>query len=194
VDKENIILLLFTPFYYRSIGPSHLTAGREREREREREKFIDNQSKSDWRSVSTTPCRVTPPLGARAPAYDSDYYTPTLRLALWHALPCGNTQEGGRGGGGGGEREREREHLFLRSAIEERGTESWVFVYTLFNSRISCRVSFCVCGEDDSWTLIPEPELVARRKINFAICLPSCGQSLCSGNVASQPPAPTIWS
>jgi hypothetical protein len=37
------------------------------------------------RSVSITPCRVTPPLGARGPAYDSEYYTP-LRLAMWHAL------------------------------------------------------------------------------------------------------------
>jgi hypothetical protein len=36
--------------------------------------------------VSTTPCRVTPPLGARAPAYDGECYTPTLRLAMWHAL------------------------------------------------------------------------------------------------------------
>ena len=31
--------------------------------------------------MSTTPCRVTPPLGARAPAHDGEYYTPTLRLA-----------------------------------------------------------------------------------------------------------------
>jgi len=37
-------------------------------------------------SVSTTPCRVTPPLRARAPAYDGEYYTPTLRLAMWHAF------------------------------------------------------------------------------------------------------------
>jgi hypothetical protein len=33
--------------------------------------------------------RETPPLGARAPAYDGEYYTPTLRLALWHALGGG---------------------------------------------------------------------------------------------------------
>jgi hypothetical protein len=32
------------------------------------------QSRSDWRSVSTTPCQITPPLGARAPAYDDDVY------------------------------------------------------------------------------------------------------------------------
>ena len=31
--------------------------------------------------ASTTPCRVTSPLGSRGPAYDSEYYTPTLRLA-----------------------------------------------------------------------------------------------------------------
>ena len=37
-------------------------------------------------SVSQTPCRVTPPLRARAPAYDGEYYTPTLRLAMWHAF------------------------------------------------------------------------------------------------------------
>jgi hypothetical protein len=30
--------------------------------------------------------RVTPPLGARAPAYDPEYYTPTLCLAMWLAL------------------------------------------------------------------------------------------------------------
>jgi len=47
-----------------------------RERETEREKYIDNQ---DWRSVTTTPCRVTPPLGARAAAYEGEYYTSTLR-------------------------------------------------------------------------------------------------------------------
>jgi len=29
--------------------------------------------------------RVTPPLGTRGPAYGGEYYTPTLRLALWHA-------------------------------------------------------------------------------------------------------------
>ena len=29
--------------------------------------------------------QVTPPLGARGPAYGGEYYTPTLRLALWHA-------------------------------------------------------------------------------------------------------------
>jgi len=30
--------------------------------------------------------RVTPPLGARGPAYGGEYYTPTLRWALWHAF------------------------------------------------------------------------------------------------------------
>ncbi len=49
------------------------------ERQREKEKFY-RQSKSDLRSVSTTPCRVTPPLGARAPAYDGEYFTPTRCL------------------------------------------------------------------------------------------------------------------
>jgi len=60
---------------------------REREREREREKFIDNQI-DDSRSVSTTPLagQVTPPLGTRGPAYGGECYTPTLRLALWHAF------------------------------------------------------------------------------------------------------------
>jgi hypothetical protein len=29
---------------------------------------------SSKRSVSSKPCRVTPPLGARAPAYDGKYY------------------------------------------------------------------------------------------------------------------------
>ncbi len=39
---------------------------RERERERERERrFNDNQEVTEG-SVSTTPCRVTPPMGARA--------------------------------------------------------------------------------------------------------------------------------
>jgi hypothetical protein len=37
-------------------------------------------------SVSKKNCRVTPPLRARAPAYDGEYYTSTLRLALWHAF------------------------------------------------------------------------------------------------------------
>jgi hypothetical protein len=32
--------------------------------------------------VSTTPCRVTPPLGARAPAHDGEYYTPYSPLGL----------------------------------------------------------------------------------------------------------------
>ena len=36
--------------------------------------------------LSTTPCRVTPSLGAQARAYDGEYYTPTLRLAMLHAL------------------------------------------------------------------------------------------------------------
>ncbi len=30
--------------------------------------------------------RATPPLGARGTAYGSELYTPTLRLAMWHAL------------------------------------------------------------------------------------------------------------
>jgi hypothetical protein len=34
-------------------------------------------------SVSTTSCRVTLPLNA---AYDGEYYTPTFRLAMWHAI------------------------------------------------------------------------------------------------------------
>jgi len=53
--------------------------------EREREKSIDNQEglKVDKHNAL---CRVTLPLGARAPAYDGEYYTSTLRLALWHAL------------------------------------------------------------------------------------------------------------
>ncbi len=29
---------------------------------------------------------MTPPLGARGPAYGGEYYTPTLRLALWHVF------------------------------------------------------------------------------------------------------------
>jgi len=40
--------------------------------------------------VSTTPCHreavLTPPLVARAPAYDGEYYTPSLRLAFGYAL------------------------------------------------------------------------------------------------------------
>ena len=55
------------------------------ERARERD-FFFLPSRSDFRLVSTTPCRVTPPLGARAPAYDGECYTSTLRLAMWHAL------------------------------------------------------------------------------------------------------------
>jgi hypothetical protein len=38
--------------------------------------FIDNQS--DCRSVSTTPCRVTPPLGTRGPAYGGFWSHSTL--------------------------------------------------------------------------------------------------------------------
>jgi hypothetical protein len=46
----------------------------ESERERERAR------------AGTTPCRVAPSLGARGPAYDNEYYTPTLRFAMRHAL------------------------------------------------------------------------------------------------------------
>ena len=35
--------------------------------------------------------RVTPPLGARGPAYGGEYYTPTLRFPC--GVPCGNRQE-----------------------------------------------------------------------------------------------------
>jgi hypothetical protein len=38
--------------------------------------------------------RVTPPLGARGPAYVGEYYTPTL-ISVWPCgTPFGNTQEG----------------------------------------------------------------------------------------------------
>ena len=55
---------------------------RMRRRERKREREVLGHSRSDERSVSTTPCRVTPPLGARAPACDRESYTPTLRFGL----------------------------------------------------------------------------------------------------------------
>jgi hypothetical protein len=55
---------------------TELTCGGERERT-----FIDNQEVTEGR-ISTTPCRVTPPLGARAPAYDGECYSPTLRVAM----------------------------------------------------------------------------------------------------------------
>ena len=50
-------------------------------RERERG-FIDNHKVTEG-SVSTTPCRVTPPLGARAPALTASTLPP---LSVW---PCG---------------------------------------------------------------------------------------------------------
>jgi len=58
------------------------------ERGREREREVYWQSIDDWRSVSTTPlgAHTTPPLGARCPAYGGEYFTPTLRLAVWHAF------------------------------------------------------------------------------------------------------------
>ena len=56
-----------------------------REREREREKFIDNQM-DDRRSVSKTPLVVDMAAGHSWPSIGSEYYTPTLRLAVWHAF------------------------------------------------------------------------------------------------------------
>ena len=68
---------------------------KERERERERE-FLSTTIKNG--SVSTTPCRATSKVGKhnalsgntasgrRAPAYDGYYYTPTLRLIMWHVF------------------------------------------------------------------------------------------------------------
>jgi hypothetical protein len=54
-----------------------------KERAREREREVYGQSTSDLRSVSTTPCRVTPPLGARAQHLTASTIPP---LSVW---PCG---------------------------------------------------------------------------------------------------------
>ena len=59
-------LFFFFPFQVLSVlftKPTDST--RERERESERARPVLLKSRSDSRSVSTTPCRVTPPLGAR---------------------------------------------------------------------------------------------------------------------------------
>ena len=64
--------------------------GKGEEREREREKFIDNQI-DDCRSVSTTPLQGDTAAGHSWPSIGGEYYTPTLRSALWHAFS--NTQE-----------------------------------------------------------------------------------------------------
>ena len=48
----------------------------ERERERERERARARARERE---------RVTPPLGKRAPAYNAEYYTHTLSLAMWLA-------------------------------------------------------------------------------------------------------------
>jgi hypothetical protein len=51
-----------------------------------RENFIDNQQvtkrEREWRWVSTTPCRVTPPLGTRGPVHGNST-KPPLRLSDW---------------------------------------------------------------------------------------------------------------
>jgi hypothetical protein len=57
-------------------------------RERERG-FIDNHKVTEG-SVSTTPCRVTPPLGARAPALTASTLPP---LSFW---PCGPPRRVGK--------------------------------------------------------------------------------------------------
>ena len=92
---------------------------RERESERERENSY-GQSKSDRRLVSTTPCRVTPPLGARAPAIDvlcprsqeseRERSEREVRELIRDETPTGvGRREGGRGGRGREGRARERE-------------------------------------------------------------------------------------
>ena len=58
-------------------------------RKREREKFIDNQV-DDRRSV--TPLQGDTAAGHSWPSIGSEYYTPILCSALWHAFS--NTQEG----------------------------------------------------------------------------------------------------
>jgi hypothetical protein len=69
-----------------SATESSIRREKDDKREREREKFIDNQI-DDGRSVGTPPLAVdTASLGTRGPAYGGEYYTPTLRLALWHAF------------------------------------------------------------------------------------------------------------
>ena len=72
-------------------SPGRNNKGRKRQRRRGDDRlwgggrgertFIDNQEVTEGR-ISTTPCRVTPPLGARAPAYDGECYSPTLRVAM----------------------------------------------------------------------------------------------------------------
>jgi len=55
---------------------------REKERKEERESENDLKRESENEKAREREIRFN----ARAPAYDGEYYTPTLRLAMWHAL------------------------------------------------------------------------------------------------------------